>query len=294
MSVRPRYRLAACIAGLSLCAATLHAQINSTELPEEYQGVEVDPELGTSLPLELEFTNAQGESVTLADYFDSEKPVILVPAYYDCPMLCIMMLDRVADALNDTDYRLAEDYRVVTFSFDHRNTVSDARAKQNFHLSAYRKADFENPDDAWAFLVTDASTAQRLCASLGYRYNYIPERREFAHNAALYFITPDAKIHNFIESLQFSGSQFTVALQEAVDGDIGTTWQRFAFTCFQLDPMTGEYIIKPQTVMAIIATTCALGLFAVVGFMFFRDVRRRRRIADAFGPTAHTRPEHQA
>ncbi len=257
------------------------SQINSTELPAEYQGVVVNPELGSKLPLDLRFTNAQGEDVSLGDYFDGERPVIIVPAYYDCPMLCIMMLDRVADALNTTDYRLAEDFRVVTFSFDHRNTPSDALAKQRFHLSAYRKAEFENPDDAWAFLVSDAFTAQRLCAALGYSYNYIPERREFAHNAALYFITPDGQIHNFIESLEFSGPQFTVALQEAVAGEIGTVWQRFAFTCFQMNPATGEYIIRPQTVMAIIATFCAMLLFTVLAVLFFNDVRRRRRLVDA-------------
>lgn len=275
-------RLVIAAAAIALAAMPLRAQLILPDVPAEMRGVEVSPELGSTIPLDARFTNAQGQSVTLGDYFDGRRPVIIVPAYYDCPMLCIMMLDRVGEALNATTYRLGQDFRVVTFSFDHRNTTSDALAKQRYHLSAYRRAaDFENPDDAWAFLVTDAPTAQRVCRALGYYYNYIPERREFAHNAALYFMTPDGKIHNFIESLEFSGPQFTVALQEAVSGDIGTIWQRFAFTCFQMNPNTGEYIIRPQTVMAIVATSCAILLFMIVGYMFAADARSRRRILDS-------------
>src|SRR4051812_46518431 len=49
--------------------------------------------LGEKLPLDAEFVNEAGETVKLGDYFHPDKPVVLILAYYECPMLCTQVLN---------------------------------------------------------------------------------------------------------------------------------------------------------------------------------------------------------
>ena len=44
------------------------------------------------LPKDAQFVDQDGRQVTLGDYFADGKPVVLVMAYYECPMLCSLVL----------------------------------------------------------------------------------------------------------------------------------------------------------------------------------------------------------
>ena len=50
------------------------------------------------LPLDAAFRDEMGRAVKLGDFF-GDKPVILTFVYYDCPMLCTMILNGLAKAL---------------------------------------------------------------------------------------------------------------------------------------------------------------------------------------------------
>ena len=50
------------------------------------------------------------------------KPVILALAYYECPMLCPMVLDGLLKSLRVISLDLEKDFEVVTVSFDPEET----------------------------------------------------------------------------------------------------------------------------------------------------------------------------
>ena len=52
----------------------------------QLKNIDVIEHLGKSIPLDPEFTNDQGELITLGDYSNKGKPVIIVMAYYECPI----------------------------------------------------------------------------------------------------------------------------------------------------------------------------------------------------------------
>ena len=80
---------------------------------------------GKELPLELEFTDADGKIVHLRDFFRG-TPVILIPGYYRCTMLCDAVSDGLRTALRD----VRKDYRVVFFSINAQETLDDAKKKR--------------------------------------------------------------------------------------------------------------------------------------------------------------------
>src|SRR5215472_15223624 len=60
---------------------------SSKGLPPALVNVHFDPQLNAQIPLDTEFVDETGKPVVLRGYFD-RKPVVLVFAYYTCPMLC--------------------------------------------------------------------------------------------------------------------------------------------------------------------------------------------------------------
>lgn len=256
-------------------AAPARAQLVSDKPLEANQGVRVEDHRGTPLPLDATLTDAQGRARTLGDYFDGKHPVVVVPAYYDCPLLCPLVLDNVKDALRGMKWTAGDEFRVLTFSFNHANTTAQAKGKQDLELFGYdRKID--DPDKAWAFCTTDAKNARKICDALGYYYKYLPETGQFSHHAAIFFCRADGKVNGFIEGLKYQPQQITLALQEAADGKIGSLFDRVVFCCYQYDPKTGKYVISPMNVMRIGASGAGLLLGVVLVALFASSAHKKK------------------
>lgn len=268
---------AAALAGI-LCARPASGQVILETLPQ-IQSVGIVEHRGAQVPPEITFTDSLGRSVRMGDYFDGERPVILVMAYYDCPLLCTLVLNRVQRVLNELKWTAGEDFRIVTVSFDHTNTVAMAREKQQTYLPGLARP---VPDAAWPFLVGDVANIRALTTCVGYHYKFLPEQNEFSHPAALIILDPQGRVHNYIEKLDFTAAEVQIALTEAADGKIGTIFDRVKHFCFRYDPKTGRYSADAFAIMRIGASAGAL---ALGGFVFFIARARGRR-----GPIAPASP----
>ncbi len=67
-------------------------------LPGALLGVGIDQRLNQQIPLDTIFRDEAGRSVPLSTFFHPGKPVLLVPVYYRCPMLCTQILTGVESA----------------------------------------------------------------------------------------------------------------------------------------------------------------------------------------------------
>lgn len=264
----------AALASVFLAAPDARAQRLLDSLPE-LEGVGIVEKRGEQVPPDLVFTNSFGRSVRFGDFFDGERPVIVVMAYYDCPMLCTLVLNQVQRVLNELKWKAGEDFRLVTVSFDHLNTTQQARLKQQEYLLGYKH---QVPESAWEFLTGDVQNIRGLAAAIGFHYKFLPESGEFSHTAALTFLDPKGKVHNYLEKLNFSAGEVQLALAEAADGQIGTIFDRIAHFCFRYDPKTGQYTADAFTVMRLGATGAA---FALAGFIAYWAWYRRTRLRSA-------------
>ena len=66
--------------------------------------VDVDEHLGNDLERALQFTDHTGKKVTLGDYFDGKRPVLLTMNYFRCPVLCNVQLNELTEALRTFDW----------------------------------------------------------------------------------------------------------------------------------------------------------------------------------------------
>lgn len=250
----------------------ISAQIVRDDI-DELQDIDVEEHLGESIPLDLKFTDSNGKEVALKSYFNKDKPVILVLAYYNCPMLCTLVLNGLSQAIRPMDLKPAEDYEILTVSIDPTETPQLAAAKKEAQIG---EIDKQNMDAAWHFFVGKDSSIRALADAVGFKYYYVEERKEYAHPAVLMVLTPEGKVSRYLYGIEFPEINLRLALLEASQGKVGSTLDKLVLYCYHFDPGANGYVMFAANVMKLggVATLIILGLF--LGGFWLREMRRKK------------------
>jgi protein SCO1/2 len=231
------------------------------ELPEELEGVGVVEQLGEFVDLSLEFTDHNGETVTLGDYVEGDLPVIFTMNYYGCPMLCGLQLNAFVDGLKDLAWAPGENFRIVTLSFDPSETSELAAAKRDSYLEELGRGDVE-----WSFLVGSEANITAIAEQVGFSFRYIESQGEYAHPAAVMFISPEGMISRYLSGLIYESRDLRLAILEASEGRVGSFVDHLFLSCFVYDPETGGYVRDAMLVMRLggVLTVIIIGVFLVI------------------------------
>lgn len=253
---------------LLLLLATLQAQV-----PPQLREVSIDQRLNHQLPLDLPFQNEEGETVTLQRYFQ-DKPVILTLVYYECPMLCNLVLNGVLRTIRTINFDAGREYQIVTVSIDPHEKPSLAKIKKRQYTSGYGRS---SATAGWHFLTGSEASIRDLAQAVGFRYTYDPTRNQFAHAAGFMVLTPQGKLARYFYGVEYSGRDLRLALVEASAGKIGSPVDQFLLYCFHYDPETGKYgpMILNIVRAAGLATILTLGTFL---FVMFRRERQQAHV----------------
>ena len=241
-------------------------------IPSVSQAIDIEEHLGRPIDQGLSFTRSDGARMRLADAFSDGRPVVLILAYYRCPMLCGLVLRGMAQGLKDLSFTLGEHYRVLTVSIDPRDNAEAARHKQLSTLSWLGRAD---AGEAWEFLVGQEPAIKALADDLGFRYAHDPRTDQYAHPAVAFVLTPDGRISRYLYGAQFSPRDLRLALMEASQGRIGSIVDRVLLSCYRYDPASRRY---GPYVLGFVRLGGALILLVVTGLLaiLWRGERRRR------------------
>src|SRR5689334_13227344 len=88
-----------------------------------------DQRLDATVSLDLEFIDEDGQSIQLKRYFGS-RPAILTLGYYQCPMLCNLVLNGIVESLQEVKPEVAGKIHFIFVSVDPTETPELARAKK--------------------------------------------------------------------------------------------------------------------------------------------------------------------
>jgi len=162
------------------------AQSEPSDLPPALQGVEVVEQLGAQVPLPAAFVDQDGTPVRLERWFGKGRPVVMALVYYECPMLCGLVLGGLARAMKQTGLELGRDYSALSVSFDPREKPAQATVRQKAYLQALDRPEARGD---WAFLVGAEPDIRAVADSVGFHYAYDPETKQYAHAAAIFVWT---------------------------------------------------------------------------------------------------------
>ncbi len=226
--------------------------------------------LGEAVPKDLEFTDHEGKKVKLGDYFGSKRPVVITPVYYACPTLCNVVLQGVAASLKSSGLKLGEDYDLISYSIDPKETPALAAEKR---LKLIHDLGYMSGITDWPFLVSDEATSRALSQTLGFKYKYDADLKQYAHSAAFMVLTPDGRISRYIYGVRFPPKDTRLALVEASAGKTGTAFDRFLLTCVRYDPASRRYEFMLQAYLKGGALLFAFGLAAMLTVFWRREIK---------------------
>lgn len=242
--------------------------------PKELVGVGIDERLGASISLDLTFQNVRGEIEPLKNFFDGKHPVVLNLVYYRCPNVCHYLLDGFTNSLMKLPWVVGKQFQVVTVSINPEETEEDAKKKRGQILHRYRH---QPAMIGWHFLTGEESQIRKLADEVGFRYQYDPDRKEYAHPSVIFVLTPDGKISRYLYGIQFNRLDLKLALLEAADGKIGSVMDKLLLYCYHYDPKNRKYALLALNSMKIAGSATVLGL-VLLFFFLSRNRKNKKRL----------------
>ncbi len=285
-------RLAAlALAGLVL-AAPAWGQFERQDLPAgppdvkpvQLEEVKIEEQLDAALPLDTTFTDWRGQPFTLRQAFDGKKPVVLALVYYDCPMLCGLILTGMAKSMRQNGLELGKDFQAVTISFDPAEKPALAAERRRGYLQSLGRSDAGGD---WPFLVGSGEASRRIGDALGFHYKRDEVSGEWAHMAAIFVVTPEGHVSRYLYGIEYPPKDFRLALVEAAGGRVGTSFDRLLLTCYRYDPASRKYQPFAFGFLRIGGLLTLAALAVLVGRLFWRERMRGRPGTDVRRPSRH-------
>ncbi len=253
---------------LGLALTTVAAE----PLPAGLKNVGITEKIGSSIPLNATFKDEQGQPVRLGHYFATGRPVILNLVYFNCPMLCNLVLDGFIDGLKGLprlDY--GKDVEIITVSIDPNDTPKAAQEFKQKYMSLLK-----NPKgaDHWHFLVGAPNELIQLSRSVGFNYAYNPTTKQFAHAAALFVLTPEAKVARYLYGTEYKPFNIKMALLEAKQNKMISSVERVLLFCYNYDAHEGGYVLYAMRIMRL-GAGITVGLLAVFLIRLSRKTKQQ-------------------
>lgn len=271
--------------------------------------IRFDQKLGQQVSQNLEFQDEGGRPAPLQQYF-GRKPVVLVLGYYQCPMLCTLVLNGMVEAAADMKWSIGHDFGILDVSINPRETAALAAAKKRSYLKRYGRS---GAAEGWHFLTGRESAIRQLADEVGFRYVYDPVSQQFAHPSGLVILTPEGKVAHYLFGVTFAPKDLYAALRDASDKKVGSPIQELILLCFHYNPITGKYSGLIVVILRVLGAGTILGFLALIIILVRRGRAAQARLAatadlrmgrppadaapapDAAGvPASHSPPQHPA
>jgi protein SCO1/2 len=219
--------------------------------------------LGSRLPAETVFEDENGARFTLGDTLG--KPVILVLSYYGCDGTCPTINIELAAALSRLDrFKLGSDFRVLTVSFDARDTSGSA-------AEFLRKTGFSSAS-GWRHAVLKDSDVKAFAGSVGFNYFWSDAAKAFMHPNVLIFLTPEGRVARYIYGTRMDTRNIELALIDADWNRISNSTAVFDMltgACFSYNYAEGKYQMNYSMAAGLGALVFGIGMLGL-GFWAYR------------------------
>jgi protein SCO1/2 len=249
--------------------------------PVAIEDVDYEQKLNAKLPLDVLLRDETGKSVELGRYF-GRKPVVLLFAYYDCPMLCTLVLNHLTDTLSKMSLSAGDQFEIVTVSIDPRETPELATQKKAAYIAQYSRP---GAGEGWHFLTGDHEQIDRLAGAAGFHYVYDAKIDQYAHPTGIILLTPAGVISHYLLGIDYSPVDLRLGLVEASAGKVGSAVDQFFLLCYHYNPVQGKYSLAINNILRL----AGLATVLVIGGMVLFFLARERRGKGVFpGKEVHT------
>jgi protein SCO1/2 len=228
----------------------------------------IDQKIGAQVDPNILFRDESGQTVRLGDYI-ATKPVILTPVYYECPMLCSMLLNGLVKTLHVLRFTAGQEFEIVTYSINPNEKPELAQDKKQHYVRDYGRS---GAAAGWHFLTGDPESIRTLSDEIGFRYTYDAYTKQWAHTSGIVVLTPGGVISQYFYGIEFDPSDLRLSLIQASNKKLGSITDHVLLYCFQYNATTGKYSLAIMRVMRAAAVATIL---LIAGFIFIESRKKR-------------------
>jgi protein SCO1 len=256
------------------------------------EGANVAEKLGAKVPLDAKFKTQDGTPTTLGEALRGELPTILTFNYADCPMLCSLQLNGLMASLpgitavgpapvgakeGDVAFRIGTQFRIVTISLEPKESLERAAKMREKYIARLPEGQRDAARKGWTFLVADGDATQiaRVAEAVGFSYVYVTERAEWAHPAALIFLSTAGTVTRYVFGIEFDPQMMRESIFKAGLAESSTA-VGFMNRCYHFDPSASDHSRDGIMALRVGAAGFVVLLAAGLGFYVRRQVRRRQ------------------
>lgn len=279
------------LAGVLFCGAVLWGSVATANVqaadrteaaPARLQGVDVNEQLGTTLPGELELITAEGAQVHLADLQPKDRPLILTFNYSNCPMLCSLQLNGLVEGLRGVDRVIGRDFELLTVSLDPAEDPARLSAMKDRYIAQYLAGKDATPAQiaetrrGWHFAHGTEATIKSITGRVGFSYGYNEERKEYVHPASIVFVTPSGNVARYLYGIEYHPRTLSLSVVEVSEGKVGGSMDKLLLYCFHYDETEGRYAPVAMNIMRVGGGLTALTLGGVLAVFWMRESRKNK------------------
>ena len=236
--------------------------------------IALEQKLGERLPIDLIFTDDKGVKVRLADYY-GKTPVAFALVYYECPSLCGMTMGGLFRGLNDMGLKIGKEFSVVLLSINPKETPALAAAKKLRYIKNYLSPEWE---PYVHFLTGDANSIAAVSRAAGFKYDYDPKTKQFAHASSAIVTTPKGVISRYHFGVDFPSKDLRLSLVDASGNKIGNVIDHFLLYCYRYDPAAGKYGLAILNALRMLGGLTVLGLVLLILGLMRHNKKRSNTI----------------
>jgi protein SCO1/2 len=248
------------------------------------QDIDVIEHLGDRVPGKLTFNDLDGKPVTLGSLTDSGKPVLVTLGYHRCPMLCSLVLDGLVKGIKDTGLVLGKDLLAVDISIDPSEDGALAAGTQKRVVEKLGAGTTTADFPFWLSTKDGGAAARSLADAVGFKFKYDEQSKQYAHEAVSFLVAPGGIIARYLYGIEHSPRDFRLAVVEAGDGRVGTSFDKVLLSCYKYDPVTRRYAPFVFGFMRIGAGLVFVALATLMAILWRKELMMRK--ARALGKEA--------
>jgi protein SCO1 len=228
---------------LYACLGLAVGRADAATTRDVQERVGVSQHLGRTVSSSIALLDERGARVRLGDFLGS-RPTVVALVYYECPNLCTLTLTALVGSLRTIDLSAGHDFNVLAVSIDPREGPALAAAKRDAYVARYgrgARVDCPRCDRGWHFLTGTGEQTGALARELGIRYFWDSEQEQYAHPAAIVILTPQGRIAQYFNGVDFPPHEIRRALQQAATERVGSLAERLWLLCYHYAALQGRY-----------------------------------------------------
>ena len=246
--------------------------------------VKVIEKLGARVPVDARFRDQDGKIVTLGEVLAGELPTILTFNYSDCPMLCNLQLNgltaalpAIADKHDGALFRVGTQFKIVTIDLEPNEELARLTKMRDRYLERLPENQRAAARTGWTYLVAetkgDDAAIRRVADAVGFSYPYVAEKGEWAHPAALIFLSVKGTVTRYVYGIEFDPQIMRESILKAGASEPATA-VGFMNRCYHFDPDANNHSRAGVMALRIGAAGFVVLLLSVFGVMHV--IRRAR------------------